>query len=123
MVELDTDRIERGRVLAKELNPESQGAVLRPLRGVAPDLERLYLGSVADFWDRDQLSLRERSIVRLATIAAVGQLETVAQSAISTALHIGLSKEDIAEVFLQMSPQVGMIRVIGALEALSRHPD
>ena len=123
MVESTTERIERGRAFAKELN-EYEGEVsdlLRPVIGVAPDYEGLLLGSVADIWDRDRLSLRERSIIRLALIAALGQAESVTQATIGTALHLGLSREDIAEVFLQTSPQIGLIRVIAVLEALGRH--
>ena len=123
MVEAGTDRVERGRTLIGEINPDNHGEVLQPLRAVAPDLEGIYMGAVADLWDRDRLSRRERSIIRLAAIAAIGPLESVTQSAIDTALHIGLSREDIAEVFLQTSPQVGLIRVLAALEALNRHPD
>ena len=78
---------------------------------------------VADIWDRDQLSLRERSIIRLAVIAALGESESATQVAIGTAYNIGLSTEDIAEVFVQTSPQVGIIRVLAALEALNRHLD
>jgi alkylhydroperoxidase/carboxymuconolactone decarboxylase family protein YurZ len=123
MVESDTERIERGRALADELNPE-HGALsrLRPLHAVAPDFETIFLGSMADLWDRDQLSLRERAIIRLAVLAVLGE-ESATQSAIGTALHMGLSKEDIAEVFLQTSPQVGIVHVIAALEALATHPD
>ena len=124
MTESDTDRIERGRAFAQKLNPEGSRAMIGPLRSVAPDFERLVLGSVlADIWDRDRLSLRERIIIRLAVVAALGEAESATQTVIGTALNNGLSSEDIAEVFVQTSPQVGIIRVISALEALSRHPD
>jgi 4-carboxymuconolactone decarboxylase len=124
MAESDSDRIERGRALAEKLNPGAEETMLAHMRTLAPDFERLVLGGVvADIWDRDQLSLRERVIVRLAVIAALGEAESATQASIRTALVVGLSRDDIAEVFLQTSPQVGMIRVMGALEALSRHPD
>jgi alkylhydroperoxidase/carboxymuconolactone decarboxylase family protein YurZ len=124
MTESDTDRIERGRALAKKLYPESSKQLLDPLKTVAPDFERLVLGGVvADIWDREQLSLRERVIIRLAVIAALGEPESATQTAIGTALNVGVSTEDIAEVFVQTSPQVGIIRVIAALEALTRHAD
>jgi alkylhydroperoxidase/carboxymuconolactone decarboxylase family protein YurZ len=121
MVETDSDRIERGRAMAQKLNPGAQDTMLAHLRSLAPDYERLVLGGVADIWDRDQLSLRERVIVRLAVIAALGEAETATQASIRTALVVGLSEEDIAEVFLQTIPQVGTMRVMAALEALSRH--
>ena len=122
MAESESDRIERGRALREKLNPTA--SIAEPVKAVAPDFERLILGSVvADIWDRDRLSLRERVIIRLAVIAALGEAESATQAAIGTALHLGVSKEDIAEVFVQTSPQVGLIRVIAALEALTRHPD
>jgi 4-carboxymuconolactone decarboxylase len=70
-----------------------------------------------------RLSLRERAILRLAVLAAIGSAESAIQSAIGAAVHIGLSKEDIAEVFLQTSPQIGLVRVLDAVEALATHPD
>jgi alkylhydroperoxidase/carboxymuconolactone decarboxylase family protein YurZ len=122
MVETDSDRIERGRAMAQKLNPGAEETMLAHLRSLAPDYERLVLGGVADIWDRDQLSLRERVIVRLAVIAALGEAESATQASIRTALVVGLSKPDVAEVFLQTIPQVGTMRVLAALEALSRHP-
>ena len=124
MAQSGTDRIERGRAMSQRLNPDATGAMLGALTAVAPDIEELVLGGVvADIWDRDQLSLRERSIIRLAVIAALGESESATQVAIGTAYNIGLSTEDIAEVFVQTSPQVGIIRVLAALEALNRHLD
>jgi alkylhydroperoxidase/carboxymuconolactone decarboxylase family protein YurZ len=55
-----------------------------------------------------------------AVLAAVGEAESAAQVAIGTALNLGVSKEDIGEVFIQTVPQVGLIHVIAALETLSR---
>jgi 4-carboxymuconolactone decarboxylase len=124
MTESDTDRVERGRAVADQISPGAADALFRQLNGVVPDFDRLALGSVlADIWDRDQLSMRERSIVRLAVLAATGQPESASRTAVSTALHLGLSQQDIAEVFVQTIPQVGLIRVIAALEMLSRYLD
>jgi 4-carboxymuconolactone decarboxylase len=107
-----------------KVNPDATSAMFARLNPVAPDFEKLVLsGAAADVWVRDQLSLRERVIVRLAVLAAMGGPESANQSNLSAALNVGVSPEDIAEVFVQTLPQVGFIRLIAALEELRTQLD
>jgi 4-carboxymuconolactone decarboxylase len=119
MTESESERIERGRAFLNRINQGDASKMIERLSPVAPDFERLMLGdNIADIWDRDGLSLRERLIVRLGVAAAMGGTESTTQGIINTALNVGVSAEDIAEVFLQALPKVGYIRLIASLEAL-----
>jgi 4-carboxymuconolactone decarboxylase len=124
MAESESERIERGRAFINKINRTDVNVLIDRLRPVSPDFERLMLGDdIADIWDRDQISLRERLIVRLGVAAAMAGTDPTTEGMIDTALNVGISPEDIGEMFLQALPQVGYIRLIAALEALQRALD
>ena len=124
MTESDSERVERGREFLDRINHDDSTELFQHLNQVAPDVERLVLGGdIADIWDRDQLSLRERLIVRLGVVAAVGGPDSATLGMIKTALNVGISPEDIAEMFVQTVPQIGYIRLIASLEALQAAMD
>ena len=119
MSESDSERVERGREFIDKINHDTMTKLFERLNPVAPDFERLVLGGdIADIWDRDQLSLRERLIVRLGVAAAIGGPDSTTQGILAAALNVGISPEDIAEMFVQTVPQIGYIRLIASLEAL-----
>ena len=58
-------------------------------------------------WSRDQWSKRERSIVTLALLAALGHDEEVAMHVRATA-NTGASRDDICEAFLHVAIYAGV---------------
>jgi 4-carboxymuconolactone decarboxylase len=58
-------------------------------------------------WSRDQFTDRERSLVTLALLAALGNLEEVAMHVRATA-NTGASKEDVIEAMLHVAIYAGV---------------
>ncbi|MEV5646287.1 carboxymuconolactone decarboxylase family protein [Streptomyces flaveolus] len=120
MNEDTTSRLERGRAMMHSISPEMGDSMVDDLRRVAPDFEDLLVGfAFADIWARPGLPLRERALIRLGVLAALGAPRTATLANIDSALHIGLSPQEIAEAFLQTLPYVGFPQVISALETLN----
>lgn len=114
-----TDRLERGRAMMRRLSPRLGGDMADNLRAVAPDFEDLLLGfAFADVWARPGLPLRERALVRLAALTALGAPATATRANIDSALRAGLSRQEVSEAILQTLPYAGFPRGIAALELL-----
>ncbi|MFI7241339.1 carboxymuconolactone decarboxylase family protein [Streptomyces qinglanensis] len=112
-------RMARGREMMRRISPERGESMVAELRAVAPDFEELLVGiAFADVWTRSVLSLRERALVRLGALTALGSPDAAVAANIDSAQHIGLSDEEISEAFLQTIPYCGFPHVIGALMAL-----
>ena len=66
-------------------------------------------GAWGSVWSRPQFSLRERSIVTLALLAALGNFEELALHTRATA-NTGASPEDIREAMLHVAVYAGVPR-------------
>lgn len=66
-------------------------------------------------WSRDQFTDRERSLVTLALLAALGNLEEVAMHVRATA-NTGASKEDVIEAMLHVAIYAGVPRANAAIK-------
>ncbi|MFF5639440.1 carboxymuconolactone decarboxylase family protein [Streptomyces sp. NPDC012825] len=113
------DRIARGRAMMHLLSPRLGGDMTDGLREVAPDFEELLLGfAFADVWARAVLPLRERALVRLGALTALGAPATATRANIDSALRAGLCREEVSEAILQTLPYAGFPHAITALEIL-----
>jgi 4-carboxymuconolactone decarboxylase len=120
----DDARLERGRAIMRTVSPQVSAGMIDALREVAPDFEHLLTGfAFADIWARPALPLRERALIRLGALAALGAPVTATRANIDSALHVGLSPGEIAEAFLQTLPYAGFPHVITALETLKTAND
>lgn len=102
--ETPEDLYQRGAQRRRELMGEpSAGAAAEPVTQAERDFNRLtteyYWGSV---WTRPGLDLESRSICTLSALTVLGR-EGPLRSHIRGALHIGLTQEQIVEVFIHTS--------------------
>ena len=72
-----------------------------------PFQELITEGAWGTVWSRPQLSRRERSIVTLALLAALGHDEEVAMHVRATA-NTGATREDVTEAFLHVAVYAGV---------------
>ncbi|MBI1759094.1 MAG: carboxymuconolactone decarboxylase family protein [Actinobacteria bacterium] len=109
---------ERGRVLLDRELPGTADFIEQAYAPIAPDMARFVIefgyGEVAS---RPGLSRRERVIANLATFIALGGAEVQIQLQCRTALALGMSREEIVEVFLNAVPTTGLARAQNALLA------
>ncbi len=66
------------------------------------------------FWDRPNLALRDRSLITVAMLAALGRQEELAGH-LRGALNVGISKEELVEVLMQAGVYAGVPLGVAAL--------
>jgi len=97
-------RMKRGKKLLKQMGREG---LLQDQKETCPDLYKLSLGHLfGDIWTRPHLSLRDRQLITLAANIALGR-PTGNHSHYHSALHIGISKEEILEVIIHVGHYSG----------------
>ncbi|SFD59303.1 4-carboxymuconolactone decarboxylase [Actinopolyspora alba] len=115
----DRSRLERGHEVIRQREPEAGERMLDRLRSLDPVFEDLMVGFVfADVYDRSVLSVRERELIRLASIIALGVTESPLKANIAASLNNEISREEVKEVFVQSLPYAGFPRTVAALETL-----
>jgi 4-carboxymuconolactone decarboxylase len=76
-------------------------------RDICPDFDGYVTEFVGgDIWSRPQLDRRAKSLVTIATLAALGR-PLALELNIRMALNNGASKQDVVETLLQIAPYAG----------------
>jgi len=109
------DRIETGRDILARLDPGNEERLRALFEGVAPDMTELILGFFGDVYARPGLTLRDRMLVTLSAIAALGHAQPQLAAHVRNALNIGLTREEIAEVLMQIAGYAGFPASLNAL--------
>jgi 4-carboxymuconolactone decarboxylase len=106
---MDLDkRKERGAKLWQEmLGPERAAQTREFWRSISPDFENYVVEFVGgEIWNRPNLDLRTRSLVTIASLAALGR-PLALELNIRMALGNGATKQEIIETLLQIAPYAG----------------
>ena len=86
---------------------------------LVPELEEWVLGNVfGEIWGRPQLDLKTRSGLVMAMLAVLGR-EPQLRGHVGSALNLGWTPEEIAEVFVQSLPYGGVPTALNALRVAS----
>ncbi len=112
------DRYRRGRDLLDRLDREQGERILSGLEDVAPDFAR-YLVEFAfgDICARPGLDLKIREIATVAALTALGTAPAQLRVHIQAALNLGCSREEVAEVIMQMAVYAGFPAALNGLAA------
>jgi 4-carboxymuconolactone decarboxylase len=102
------DRKQRGEKLLVQMLGADQAERVRLLwRDICPDFEAYVTEFVAgEIWSRPQLDRRAKSLVTIATVAALGR-PLALELNIRMALNNGASKQDVVETLLHIAPYAG----------------
>ena len=108
--------LQRGLAKLNEVDGTQGEVVMAALADVAPDLARYIIGfAFGEIYHRPALNLRERELITLAALAAQGGCEKQLRVHIHAALNVGLSREEVIEVFMQCIPYLGFPKVLNAV--------
>jgi 4-carboxymuconolactone decarboxylase len=107
---------ERGRARLAELHDEPGGEEFLAMLGDLGDLTVDFV--FGDVHARDGLPVRERELVIVAVLTALGGLEPQLRSHIRTARLIGISDTELEETIIQTAPYSGFPRAINAMKIL-----
>ena len=100
-------RHDRGLARLTEVDGEAGTAVVEALRDIAPDLAGYIIGfGFGEIYSRPGLTLKEREIATLGALTALGALPQL-KVHIRAALHVGLTRDEIIEVLIQMALYAG----------------
>jgi 4-carboxymuconolactone decarboxylase len=108
----------KGREVQARLWPQvASGPTGRfPAAKLAPDFYRYVAESAFGMiWSRPGLAMRDRSLVTVAQLAALGRTEEL-RAHLRGALNVGLSREELVEVLMQTAVYAGVPAANDALK-------
>ena len=110
---------EAGYSLLNVLQDEAtQNAALPGVEKLAPGFtDWIVTALFGGTYQRPALGLRERQIANLAALTALGGVEPQLVGHVKTSERIGMSREEIVEVFVHLAPYVGVPKALAGLRA------
>jgi 4-carboxymuconolactone decarboxylase len=110
--------LERGKRALAEIDGEAGNNVITALADIAPDFATyLFEFPFGDIYSRTGLGLREREIATIAALAAMGNAAPQLKIHIEAGLNVGLSREEIVEILMQMAVYAGFPAALNGLFA------
>ena len=106
----DEDLLARGRAVQAQLWPATATGPTGqfPAAKLAPDFYRYVAESAFGMlWSRPELAIRDRSLVTVAQLAALGKT-TELRAHLVGAQNVGISREEIVEVLMQTAVYAGV---------------
>lgn len=64
---------------------------------------------------RDGLSLRDRQLINLAALTALGGVDPQLSGHVKTSLRVGMSRSEVIEVFVHLAPYIGVPKALAGL--------
>jgi 4-carboxymuconolactone decarboxylase len=114
----DATRYEKGLEALARIDGEQGEKVIEALKDIAPDLGRYIIEfPFGDIYTRPGLDLRAREIATLAALAAMGNATPQLKVHIKAGLNVGLTREEIIEIFIQMAVYAGFPAALNAVFA------
>lgn len=111
-------RFERGSRALAAIDGEAGEKVINALADIAPDFGRYLIEfTFGDIYSRDGLELREREIATIAALTALGNATPQLKVHIEAGLNVGLSRDEITEVIMQVSVYAGFPAALNGLFA------
>lgn len=111
-------RYARGLAAISQVTGTERPTVLDPLAEIAPDLARYTVEfGFGDIWSRPGLTPRQRQIVTISALAALGNAVPQLTFHIGGALNVGCTRREIVETFIHASVYAGFPAALNALSA------
>jgi 4-carboxymuconolactone decarboxylase len=109
------DRYRRGVAVLQRLSGESIEQVTNKVAEIAPDFARMTIEfPFGDLYSRAALDLRSREIAAVSALAALGRMPQLRVHVIA-ALNLGVAREEIVELLMQISIYAGFPPALNAL--------
>ncbi|PKU24940.1 carboxymuconolactone decarboxylase family protein [Telmatospirillum siberiense] len=111
-------RLERGKRALAEIDGEAGHNVVAALADIAPDFATyLFEFPFGDIYCRPGLDLRSREISTIAALTAMGNASPQLKVHIEAGLNVGLTREEITEIIMQMAVYAGFPAALNGLFA------
>ncbi|MGO8881704.1 MAG: carboxymuconolactone decarboxylase family protein [Desulfomonilaceae bacterium] len=115
---MSSDRYERGLKKIKEVDGKVGETVIEGLKDIAPDLARYVIEfPFGDIYSRPGLDLKSREIAAVAALTALGTATPQLKVHINGALNVGLSRQEVIEIIIQMVVYAGFPAALNGMFA------
>ena len=108
---MDDELLSKGREIQGQLWPQvrsGSGGGQFPAAKLAPDFFRYVAESAFGMlWSRPNLAVRDRSLVTVAQLAALGHSQEL-RAHLAGALNVGITREELIEVLMQTAVYAGV---------------
>ncbi len=108
----DDDRFQRGAEMLKEVYA---GDVAVPPKGAMAFSDLMLESLFAEVWTREELSIRDRRLILLGVIGALGEKDTFAIQAKASLKRGELTPEQLREVLIMLANYAGYPRAAGLI--------
>ena len=114
----DETRYERGLKRLSEVDGRAGEDVVAKVAAISPDFARYLVEfPFGDVYARGGLNLRDREIATIAALAALGHALPQLKVHVAAGLHVGLTRDEILEIIIQMAVYAGFPAALNALFA------
>jgi len=108
------------RTLAELQDEETTRAWRETVAAAAPGFDEWVVGAVfGGTYQRPGLTLRDRQLLNLAALTALGGVDPQLDGHLRTSLRIGMPADEVAEALVHLVPYVGLPRVLASLRRLA----
>lgn len=115
---MSQNRYDRGLARLSEIDGEAGVRVIDSLRDIAPDFARYLIEfPFGDVYSRPGLDLRSREIAVVAALTAMGNAVPQLKVHVEGALNVGVSRDEVVEVMMQMAVYAGFPAALNGLFA------
>jgi 4-carboxymuconolactone decarboxylase len=112
------ERFERGLRALAEIDGQAGQKVIDSLADIAPEFGRYLIEfPFGDIYSRQGLDLRSREVATIAALTALGNAAPQLKVHIEAGLNVGLSRDEIVEVIMQMAVYAGFPAALNGLFA------
>ncbi|WP_022963201.1 carboxymuconolactone decarboxylase family protein [Halopseudomonas pelagia] len=113
------DRFEVGKARLAEIDGDAGERVIASLVDIAPDLGRYIIEfGFGDIYSRPGLDLKSRELATVAALVALGNARPQLEVHLRAAMNVGVTREELVEVIIQMSLYAGFPASINGIAAL-----
>jgi len=114
----DESRLDRGKRVLSEIDGEAGERVVSALADIAPDFARYLIEfPFGDIYSRPGLDYRAREIATIAGLTALGNAAPQLKVHIEAGLNVGLTRDEIVEIIMQMAVYAGFPAALNGLFA------
>jgi 4-carboxymuconolactone decarboxylase len=114
----DESRLDRGKRALSEIDGEAGERVVSALAEIAPDFARYLVEfPFGDIYSRPGLDYRAREIATIAALTALGNAAPQLKVHIEAGLNVGLTRDEIVEIIMQMAVYAGFPAALNGLFA------
>lgn len=108
-------RFERGKAVLDAVDGAGGTRVIESLSDISPELaHQVVAWGFGDIYSRPELAPRDRQLVTLGMLTALGGCEPQLDVHINAALNVGLTPQQIVEAFLHSAVYCGFPRALNA---------